>query len=169
MIFRYAISNLLIFIVTLALQVTVLGNVNVYGSGYPMIYFMAILFMPVLQPAWLVLISAFLCGLTVDFFYDTGGLHAAATTFMAFARIFVINKMEPQAGYVKEDRPGLHRFGPQWLAIYLLLLVFLHHSVYFMVEEGSMLRWGYILLKIVVSTVLSTFLIALLNLFIFRR
>jgi hypothetical protein len=137
--------------------------------GFPMVYLMAILFMPVLQPIWFVLLAGFLTGLSLDFFSDTGGLHAAAMTFMAFSRTYVLNKLEPQAGYSKEDRPGFRRFGAQWVILYIFLLVFLHHSFYFFIEEGSLVRWGVVLLKIGVSTAISTFLIVLLNLFIFRR
>ncbi|MCP4124558.1 MAG: rod shape-determining protein MreD [Bacteroidetes bacterium] len=166
---KFTISNLVLFIVAFLLQVMVFNNVNVYGLGFPMIYMLPILFIPVMQPAWLVLTAAFLCGLSVDFFTDTGGMHAAATTFMAFARMFVLNRMQPQAGYGKEDSPGIRRFGFQWVLIYLLLLVVFHHLFYFLVEDGGFSRFGHVLLKSSVSTLFSVLLIMIMNLFIFRR
>jgi len=166
---KYSISNFVLFLVAFLLQVMVFNNVDVYGLGFPMIYILPILFMPVLQPAWLVLTAAFLCGLSVDFFTDSGGMHAAATTFMAFSRIFVLNRMAPQAGYVKEDSPGIRRFGPQWVIIYLLLLVLLHHFFYFILEDGGFGRFVHVLLKTIVSGLLSVFLMMIMNLFIFRR
>lgn len=106
MTFRYSISNTLIFLLTFLLQVFVLLQVDVFGVGFPMIYFMAVLFMPVKQPAWWVLPLAFLCGFSVDFFTDTGGMHAAATVFTAFVRLFLLNRIEPQNGYAADDAPG---------------------------------------------------------------
>ncbi len=169
MIFRYSLSNFIIFIVALALQVFVLNNVNVYNTGFPMIYPIVILLIPVLQPKWWVLIVAFLAGLSVDFLEDSGGLHAAATTFMAFIRMFVLNRLEPQAGYAKEDRPSLPRFGPRWFSLYCLLLLLFHHFAYYMLEEGSLFAIGTVILKVLISTILSFILILAINVFVIRR
>lgn len=169
MIIKYAIRNLLLFAVTFLLQVAVLDNVQVYGMGFPMIYFMVILFLPIRQPAYVVLPMAFLAGLSMDFFANTGGLHAGATTLLGFARFFVLNRLEPQAGYEKEDVPGIYRFRATWTLSFLLILVGIHHLFYFVLEEGNLLHMGEILLKTVVSGLLSVILILLFNLFFFRR
>ncbi len=169
MILKYAIRNLLLFGVTFLIQVAVLDNVQVYGLGFPMIYFMVVLFLPIRQPAYVVLPLAFLAGLSMDFFANTGGLHAGATTLLGFARFFVLNGLEPQAGYEKEDIPGVYRFRATWMVSFLLILVTLHHLFYFILEEGNLLHIGEILLKTIVSAVLSIILILLFNLFLFRR
>jgi hypothetical protein len=169
MTFKYSLQNLLLFLAVFLLQVMVFNNVNVYGVGFPMIYVMIVLLLPVMQPPWLVLLVSFFTGLSLDFFCDTGGIHAAATTLMGFARTFTLNRLEPQAGYNKEDRPGLASFRIQWVLLYLSILVLLHHFTYFLVEEGSLVRFGVILLKTLVSSVLSILLIIVLNVFLFRR
>lgn len=169
MTFRYSISNALIFLLTFLLQVFVLLQVDVFGVGFPMIYFMVLLFVPVKQPAWWVLPLAFLCGFSVDFFTDTGGMHAAATVFTAFLRFFLLNRIEPQNGYAADDAPGFRRFPPQWMLAYLFTLVFLHHFAYFLIEDGGFGRIGLVLLKTLVSGLLTGLLMLLINLFIFRR
>ena len=166
---KYSLSNIIMFLVVGALQVMVFNNVNVYGVGFPMIYPMVILFIPVMQPAYWVLPAAFLTGMSMDFFMDTGGLHAAATTFMAFIRIFTLYRLAPQAGYGAEDSPGIGRFGIQWMLIYCLILLTAHHLFYFILEGGGFHRFGLVLLKTILSTGLSLLLIITLNAFIFRR
>lgn len=169
MTFKFTISNIILLISVLLVQVLVFNNVNVYGVGFPMIYPMVILLIPVKQPAWWILPAAFLTGMSVDFFADTGGLHAAATTLLAFARIFTLNRMEPQSGYGAEDSPGMGRFGIQWMAIYCLVLLGLHHFTYFFLEAGGFHRFGLTLLKTFCSAALSTIFVLVLNAFIFRR
>jgi hypothetical protein len=169
MTFKYSIQNFLLFVAVFLLQVMVFNNVNVYGLGFPMVYVLIILLIPVLQPAWFVLLVSFLIGLSMDFFTDTGGLHAAAATLMAFARIFVLQRMEPQAGYSKDDRPGLLNFRMNWLAVYFGMLIAIHHLFYFILEEGSLYRLVDIVLKTAVSSALTLILILVLNIFLFRR
>ena len=166
---RYSLGNFLIFIVVLVLQVFVLNNVSVYNTGFPMIYPIVILLIPVTQPIWLVLILCFLTGLSVDFLEDSGGLHAAATTFMGFARIFVLNRLEPQAGYTKEDRPSLSKFGPRWFVLYYLILILCHHFSYYLIEEGNLYHMGIVVLKGLISTILSFILMFAINIFVIRR
>ncbi|MEZ5009241.1 MAG: hypothetical protein R2728_14265 [Chitinophagales bacterium] len=168
MTFKYTLNNFIVLLTVLLLQILVFNNVNVYNVGFPMIYPLVILLLPVKQPAYWVLLAAFLTGLVLDFFTNTGGLHAASLTTMAFTRIFVINKLEPQANYGKEDRPGLAKFGWRWALIYFSILILVHHFFYFFVEESSFKHFGEVLLKTGVSTILSFILMIALNAFIFR-
>ncbi len=168
MIFKYSLSNTLLFIVVFLLQVFVFNNVSVYNVGFPMIYPIVILLIPVLQPAYWVMLAAFLTGLSIDFFTNTGGLHAAALSFMAFSRIFVLNKMEPQGNYSKEDRPSLMKFGPRWTIIYFTILLLIHHFFYFLIEESSIRHIGEVVLKTFCSGLLSLILVIAFNAFIFR-
>ncbi|MCB0501107.1 MAG: rod shape-determining protein MreD [Bacteroidetes bacterium] len=168
MTFKYTLNNLLVLIVVLLLQIFVFNNVNVYNLGFPMIYPLVILLIPVKQPAYWVMLAAFFTGLILDFFTNSGGLHAASLTAMAFARILVINKLEPQANYGKDDRPGIVKFGLQWTVIYFSILILVHHFFYFLVEESSVRHFGEVLLKTGISGILSFILMIALNAFIFR-
>ena len=117
----------------------------------------------------MVLLAAFFTGLSVDFFADTGGLHAAATTLLGFIRIFVLNKLEPQSEYGNEDAPGFRKLGAQWFFTYSIILITVHHFFFFLVEESSFVNIGEILLKTIVSAPLSFILIIAINTLIFRR
>lgn len=169
MIFKYTLNNFLLFIVVFVLQVFALNNVTVYNLGFPMIYPLVILLLPIRQPLYIVLLVSFLTGLSIDFFTNTGGLHAAALTLMGFSRIFVLNKLEPQAEYGNEDCPGFRKYGPRWMFLYFSILILIHHFAYFFVEESSIFNIGEILLKTLVSSLLSFILMMVMNTLIFRR
>ena len=169
MILKYTLSNFLLFLVVFALQVFALNNVAVYNVGFPLIYPIVILMLPIRQPLYVVLLVSFLTGLSIDFFTNTGGLHAAALTLMGFARIFVLNKLEPQAEYGKEDQPGFVKFGARWMILYCLILILIHHFAYFFIEESAIRNIGEILLKTIVSSLISFILIMVINTLIFRR
>jgi rod shape-determining protein MreD len=61
-------------------QVLILNQLQVSGYLNPYFYVLFILLLPVSTPQYLVLLLAFLTGFTIDFFTDTPGLHATATT-----------------------------------------------------------------------------------------
>jgi hypothetical protein len=152
-----------------ALQILALNNVNVFNVGFPMLYPMIVILLPIRQPVFVILMAAFCTGLSIDFFTNTGGLHAAALTFMGFVRISILNKLEPQAEYGKEDTPGLRKFGWRWMLIYTALLIFAHHFTFFLIEESSLAHIGEIILKTIVSSILSFILMLSVNTLIFRR
>jgi len=169
MIFKYTFSNFLLFLLVVVLQILALNNVNVFNAGFPMIYPLIIIMLPIRQPIFVILIAAFFTGLSIDFFSNTGGLHAAALTFMGFIRISVLNKLEPQAEYSKEDTPGLRKFGWRWMLIYTIILISTHHLFFFLIEESALAHIGEIVLKTIVSSILSFILMMTINTLIFRR
>jgi hypothetical protein len=169
MIFKYTFFNFLLFLLVFTLQIIALNNVSVFNVGFPMIYPMLVILLPIRQPVFVILIAAFFTGLSIDFFANTGGLHAAALTFMGFVRIAVLNKLEPQAEYGKEDTPGLRKFGWRWMLIYTSILILAHHFSFFLIEESSLAHIGEIILKTIVSSILSFILMMTINTLIFRR
>ena len=81
-------------------------------------------------------------GLTMDIFYDTGGLHAAAAVLLGFLRPWVLRLLTPRDGYDSADSVNVHQMGWQWFGVYLALLVLLHHAAFFLLELGSFRHFG---------------------------
>ena len=75
--------NIIRFVILVLLQVLVLDNIQISGHIVPHFYVLFILLMPFETPNWLLLLTAFALGLSVDMFNHTLGMHAAATVFMA--------------------------------------------------------------------------------------
>ena len=91
--------NLLRFAVLVLVQVLILNNIQISGYLNPYVYVLFVLLLPFETPNWLLLVVAFLLGLSIDLFSQTPGIHAFATVFMAFFRPFILNVLSPRDGY----------------------------------------------------------------------
>src|SRR3546814_16836492 len=82
--------NIIRFFVLVALQVFLFKNMGYYNLATPCPYLLFILLLPVGIPNFVLYGLAFLTGLTIDAFYDTLGVNAAACVALAWGRILFI-------------------------------------------------------------------------------
>ena len=80
------LTNATRFIALILIQVIILNNINFLGYINPYLYILFILVFPFTGNRSLLIILAFVLGLTIDIFTDSGGVHAAASTFIGYAR-----------------------------------------------------------------------------------
>ena len=81
----------LLFIFLILIQVFVLNNVLFLGYVNPYLYIIFIFLYPVKKNRFVFLFLAFILGLSVDFFSDSGGIHAFSTLTIAYLRLFFIS------------------------------------------------------------------------------
>jgi len=74
------------FIALLIAQVFIFNNINFMGYLNPYPYILFILVFPFSANRSLFLLIAFLSGLTIDMFGNSGGIHAAASLVVAYFR-----------------------------------------------------------------------------------
>ncbi|HOI00235.1 MAG TPA: hypothetical protein PLE85_06785 [Bacteroidales bacterium] len=163
------ISNALRFLALLAIQVLVLDHIYIGGYLNPYIYVLFILLLPFETPGWLLLLSAFSMGLSVDMFNGTGGVHAAAATWMAFVRPSVLRLISSTREYEPGLKPGISYLGFQWFFSYSLILIMLHHFLLFLLEVFSFRDFGDTLLRTVLSSALSFLLVLVAQYLFYRR
>ena len=162
------IKHLIRFIFLLLLQVLVLNNIQFSGYINPYLYVLFILMMPFDTPAWIVLGSGFLMGLSVDTFMNTAGMHAAATVAMAFVRSYVLKIFAPREGYEFGTEPTLRYMGPAWYLSYSGILVSIHHFVFFYIEVFRFNEFFSTLARILLS-ILFTMLLVMLSQFLIYK
>ncbi len=122
------------FFIVLILQLLVFNNIQFSGYINPFFYVLFILLLPFETPKWLMLVSAFLLGLTVDFFGHSYGMHAAASVFIAFVRPGVIRLIQSNKEIEPGTLPTLGHMGFSWFMIYASTMVLIHHFIYFYLE-----------------------------------
>lgn len=122
------------FFIVLILQLLVFNNIQFSGYINPFFYVLFILLLPFETPKWLMLISAFLLGLSVDFFGHSYGMHAAASVFIAFIRPGVVRLIQSNKEIEPGTLPTLGHMGFSWFLTYASILVFIHHFIYFYLE-----------------------------------
>lgn len=151
------------FILLCLLQVLIFNNLNLGGYVNPFPYIYLILMLPISMGRIPVLLVGFFLGLTVDVFSNTGGMHAAATTLIAFYRPLYIKAQSPREGYELTAVPSIKQFGITWFIPYALLLVVMHHSVLFLLEAFRFSDFFHTLLKAVLSSGLTMVIIVFIE------
>jgi hypothetical protein len=158
---RGGILQIVLFFVYLILQVVLLKNLVLFNTSFCFLYVAFILLLPVEMSNLLLMLIAFLLGISVDIFYNSLGLHTIALVLLAYLRNYWLATITPQGGYDIGTPPTLAANGLQWFLVYTLPLVFVHHLVLFFVEASGFTLFWYTMLK-AVSSLLFTMVVMLL-------
>lgn len=163
---RIVINNLLRFILLVLLQVLLLNRINFYGYLNPYVYILFIMLLPFETPGWLLLLFAFITGLSIDIFSGTLGLHTAATVFLAFVRPAVIRLAGEKPEYDNTSQPTLREMGTKWFFGYAIVMTLAHHLVLNFVDVFSFAEFFQTLLRVLLSSVMTlVFIITLQYIF----
>ena len=155
------------FIVLVLFQVLVINHIRLGGYVHPYIYLIFIMLLPFSTPNWQLLVLGFALGLTIDLFTGTPGLHAGATTLMAFCRPSIIKLVSGNLKFENIEAPNLGQLGGIWFFRYAICMVLVHHFALFLLESFSFRLIGQVLLRILLSVPVSLFLIMMI-LYIFK-
>lgn len=161
--------NIVRFILLVLLQIALFKNVGYYNlaSFYP--YILIIFLLPIGIPNLLLFTLAFLTGLTIDAFYDSLGLHAAACVALAFYRIFfhkITLEVDMQGSF---NTPSLAEMGTKWFLSYVFFGTLVHHFILFIIETFTFTNFLYTLASIILSSIFTVLTILLISLLIYRR
>ncbi len=162
-------ANILRAIVLVLLQVLVLDHLDLL-NGYvvPYLYVLFLLMLPFELPAWALLLIGAATGFTIDLFSNTPGMHMSACTVMSFARIHLLRAMAPREGYEFGTRPTIADMGFTWAVTQAGVLILIHHMWLFSVELFRWDRIGEVLLRTLLSTLLTLVLCLLAQLLVAR-
>ncbi len=159
-------KNIIRFIVLVLLQVLIVQNIRLGSYIILLPYVLFILMLPFDTPKLVLIGFSFLVGLTIDMFYDTAGMHAAACTLMGFTRYYLLRFIAPRDGYEQGLQPTIDDMGSAWFITYAGILIFSHHLFFFYLE---VFRWNEFfgtLFRVILSTIGTfTFVYALQFLF----
>lgn len=161
--------NLIRFIVLILFQVLIFSNIELGGYISPYVYVLFIILLPFETPAWLTIMLGFLLGLAIDVFSETLGMHIAATVFIAYIRPFVLSNFSPRDGYESGSFPRIFYYGLPWFLRYSLMLIFAHHVVLFYLELFTGQDFFATLLRVLLSTIFTSFFIVISQYFVFRK
>ncbi len=155
------IKNFIRFIVLVLVQVLIIKNIELGRFINPFLYVLFIIVLPFETPKWVLILSGFILGITVDMFYDTMGMHAAAAVFMAYIRPSILNLFSPREGYEFGTQPTIQYLGVPWFISYSGILIVLHHFVLFYLEVFRFSEFFYTLLRVLLSSVFTLLLVVI--------
>ena len=154
------------FIALVFVQILILNHINFLGYINPYIYILFIALFPVKNNRVILILLAFLLGITIDMFLDTGGIHAGASVFIAYVRPLVL---KTSFGMIYEHQTikfNTVDFGSK--LTYFALLTVLHHIVLFSLEIFSISKILLIFQKTLFSSIF-TILLSVVITIIFSR
>jgi hypothetical protein len=164
---RFLLIQVLRFAVYAGVHVLLISRLVLFDLGWCFFYLGFLLFLPISTSIVVQLLLSFGMGLTIDIFYDTGGLHAAAAVLLGFVRPWVLRLLTPRDGYDSSDAVNVHQMGWQWFGVYMSLLVLLHHAAFFLLELGSFRHIGLTLGKMLVSALFTSLTLLIVQLLFF--
>lgn len=147
------------FLLLVLLQVLILNNIQISGYINPYLYILFIITLPIHLKKWAILVIAFVLGICIDMFCNTGGLHAAATLLIAYVRQPLLELFSPREGFNATSKPDLNQLGVQSFLYYALAMTSIHHLFFFFLEEFSFSEFFRVIFRSILSILFTMILI----------
>ena len=160
---------LLIFVVSVLLQVLIFNNLLIARIVAPFVYILFIVLLPFDTPRSLLLFLSLALGFTVDIFTNTPGVHTSASLLIGFVRPGILGLITSRETLESISAPRVKTMGFQWFATYVAFLVIIHHLFLFFIEAFTFDDFLITLLRVVLSSLLSVVLIVMSQFLIFRN
>ena len=93
------------------------------------------------------------------------GVHVFATVMAGFVRPWILSVNVTSETVEAEMSPSSYRSGLRWFFVYTVTVVLVHHLALFFVEIFSLRNFLHTLLRVVLSTAVTTFFIVLFDFF----
>ncbi len=163
------VKYILRFFLLILLQVLVLDNVPFHGYIVPYVYVMFILLLPFQINKSLLLLLAFLTGITIDIFGNTLGLHTAALVFIAFARPGILHFYFPHLEADPSEEPSIAKLGFYGFLRYSFTLILLHQLALTFLELFSFHHFFNALYEVGLNALVTTMAIMVIELLFVKR
>ena len=150
-------NNAFRFIGLLFLQILIFNNINLFGYLNPYPYVAFVFLFPFKKERSALLILSFLIGLSLDFFTDSGGIHAASTLFIAYFRLYFVQLILRKSEF-EYFTFQLNSVSIDKVLMYFFVLIFVHHFIMFSLEFFEIQSFFEILKRTLLSTIF-TFLV----------
>ena len=145
--------NISRFILLLSVQILIFNNMSFLGFILPLPYILFIILYPVNGNKSGLLAASFLLGLTMDFFLNSGGIHATACIVLAFMRPLLF-KFSFGVSYEYQTIKINDALTPERFS-FILLSVVIHHSTMFLLEAFQVSFFWDILIRSLLSSVFT--------------
>jgi rod shape-determining protein MreD len=166
------VLNIARFFFVVFLQIFVINNFDLGNISYlvaPVVYIVYILTFPNHYSKYVLLLVAFILGITIDIFSNTYGIHASACLIMAYSRTFMTKQLEAQNTFDGTFNLTIHTIEKVSYIKYLTVLTFVFLFWLFLLEEFSFSNLHVIILKTILSTILSVTLILIGQYLLFKK
>jgi len=159
------ILNIIRFVLLLTAQIAIFNNIDLFGYINPYPYILFILLYPVNSNRAGLLVASFLLGLSVDFFANSGGIHATACLLLAYIRPTFF-KFAFGLSYEYQTIKINDRLSPERFT-FILISILTHHFILFLLE---FFKFAFIFDAFLrtIATTIFTLLASILIIYLFK-
>lgn len=154
------------FIVLLLAQVAICNHINFLGHINPYIYIIFIFLFPIRDDRLILLLVSFTLGMLVDLFSDSGGVHAAASVCLAYARPVLLKSSFGMLYEHQSIKFSSTDMGS--LITYITVGTLIHHFILFSLEIFNISNILLVLKKTLFSSIF-TIILSILIIILFSR
>ena len=160
------IKYTVLFISVTFLQLFLFDNINITTYIRPFIFVAFIVLLPMETKGWILLLLAFLSGAIVDLCSGTGGIATISTLVIAFIRPAILAITAGKDEIKDSGIPSVSRLGNAKFMKYVNIEMLIFTIVYFSIESLSLKYFYIILLRALLSTVVSVALLWVCQMFL---
>ena len=157
----------ILFFSLLLLQILVFNNILFFGFINPYVYIVFVFLYPLKEERISFLFYSFLLGIIIDFFSDSGGIHAFSILCIAYLRLFFVKlyfrKVAADYAFFKLKSES---FGKTFNCVVTLTII--HHFIYFSFANFSFNNFSNVFLNTLYSS-MFTLLLYFLGTYIFTK
>ena len=160
---RQVFPQVLNFFVYLVIQIIIVRNLVLFDVAFCYVYIAFILLLPIEVGGITAMLLGFASGLLVDAFYNTFGIHAAASVFIMFIRQRWLTFLTPRGGYDIGTASTPQALGLRWFVTYAFPLIFIHHALIFFIEVADFQLFSFTLAKILASAIFTLIMVTIIQ------
>ncbi len=150
------LNNTARFILLLTAQIVIFNKFNLFGFLNPYPYLLFLILYPVNSNKNAFLLASFCLGITMDFFSDSGGVHAASCIILAFLRPQIF-KFSFGLSYEYQTVKLNDILTPERFS-FILASILIHHLVLFSLEIFTLSLIFEILFRTILSGIFTIIL-----------
>ena len=152
---KLIITQLIRFVLFVLIQALVFNQLEIGLGIQVMIYPLFLMLLPFETSVLVLLLLAFIMGLSIDAISDTYGLHTSSLLIVAYMRPIIFNIFAPREGYDTIKEASFFEMGQRWFTSVFGLLLLIHHLWFFVFEMFNISELPLILQKTILSVPLS--------------
>ena len=145
-------------IVVIFLQVLLFNHLQIAGWGFPMVYVLILMNLPIFIPRWLEMLIGATVGLFIDIWGSSLGVNMAACVMFSFWRPILLGNLVQDIERVKGEICSKTIGRIEYIKC-LVLLTLVHHLIVFTLEAWSLNNWLLILVQTLISSVLTILIV----------
>lgn len=137
-----AIPYLLLFLIVSLLQIYLFNNLAIGSWFSPLVYLAFLVLLPLETPPIVMLLLGLVMGVCMDATMGIAGINTLATLPVAFLRPKLIHALSARDDLRDDGIPSPARMGKPLFWSYVVVMILIHHSLFFTLEA---LSWHHLL------------------------